>query len=325
MNNQLVSILIPVYNAEKYVAEAIESALNQTYKNIEIIIVDDGSTDKSWEIIESYRQKHPKIIKTYRQENKGACAARNKAFELSDGKYIQYLDSDDLLASDKIEHQIKYFDGSGEDDFLVNGHWGRFIKSVTEDIAWGPHKLLQKNLKPIDWLLVNHMSTIASWLTSRKLINKAGKWDEELTINQDGEFFNRVMLNSKLIYFCNGAKNYYRSSVLKSISSSVYKISSIKSQFKTIQSFDAILCSLEKSERVNKAIKKRYINFIFLYYPYEKILTSIAFKRINDINIEIDLPGTRLQNKLVKYFGLRIGLILYSFYYQIRYGRNRIE
>lgn len=202
----LISILIPVYNAEKYFAEAFESALNQTYKNFAIIIVDDGSTDRSWEIIESYREKYPNIIKTYKQENKGACAALNRAFELSTGQYIQYLDADDLLASDKIEHQIKYFDGSGNDNFLVNGRWGRFKESISEEINWGPHKSLQKDLDPIEWLLTNHLSAVSCWLTPRKLIQNSSGCNENLVINQDGEFFERIILNSKFVYYADDAE-----------------------------------------------------------------------------------------------------------------------
>ena len=210
MKYPLVSILIPVYNTDKFVAEAIESALYQTYKNIEIIVVDDGSTDKSWEIIESYRKKYPSIIKTHKQENKGACAARNKGFELSSGQYIQYLDADDLLAPDKIQHQIKFFDGSGNDDFLVNGMWKRFEYSIDKELDDGLDDNLQKDLNPIEWIIINRMTAQSAWLTPRNLISEAGKWSEELITNQDGEYFCRVIIKSKMVYYCGKAKTYYR-------------------------------------------------------------------------------------------------------------------
>lgn len=102
----LVSILIPCYNAEKWLAETLESALAQTWDNIEIIVVDDGSTDKSLAVA---KQFEPDGVKVISQANKGASAARNRAFQESQGDFIQYLDADDLLVPDKIELQVKLF------------------------------------------------------------------------------------------------------------------------------------------------------------------------------------------------------------------------
>ena len=107
----LVSILIPCYNAERYIAESIESGLNQTYPNIEVIVVDDGSTDGSADVIRSYGHR----IKYEIGPNQGGCAARNSAFHMSSGEYIQFNDADDLLHIDKIEKQIQLLlDGSAD-------------------------------------------------------------------------------------------------------------------------------------------------------------------------------------------------------------------
>ena len=101
---QLVSILIPVYNAEAFVAEAIQSALNQTWPAKEIVVVDDGSSDQSREILKGFESAGIKLIE---QENRGASAARNRAFTQAQGDYVQYLDADDLLAPDKIAIQMQ--------------------------------------------------------------------------------------------------------------------------------------------------------------------------------------------------------------------------
>ena len=100
--NPLVSILIPCFNNEAFVGEAIESALSQTYSNIEVIVVDDGSTDQSLDIIKSFEKK----IKWLSGPNRGACAARNAALKLSQGQFIQFLDADDLIDKQKISKQI---------------------------------------------------------------------------------------------------------------------------------------------------------------------------------------------------------------------------
>lgn len=302
-----VSILIPVYNAEKYVAEAIESALNQTYKNIEIIIVDDGSIDKSWEIIETYRQKYPSIIKTYKQENKGAAAARNKGFEISTGQYIQYLDADDLLAPDKIEHQIKYFKGDDREDFIVNGHWIKIKEHINEEIDWGPHKSIQQDLDNIDWILANHMSQTSCWLTPRSLIIKAGVWNEELTFNDDGEFFARVILNSSKVYFCINSKIYYRIHEGLSISKQARTKKGMQSYFNTIVSLENNLLNFENSFRTRKFIANKYLEFLYSYYPQGGELKNIALLKIKNFEKPDFKPkGSKIFEVINDIFGFKV-------------------
>lgn len=98
----LVSIIIPCWNAECYVGEAIESALAQTYPNVEVIVIDDGSTDGSLEVIQSFGER----IRWETEPNRGACAARNRGIALARGKLIQFLDADDLLYPRKLELQV---------------------------------------------------------------------------------------------------------------------------------------------------------------------------------------------------------------------------
>ncbi|MDF4756482.1 glycosyltransferase family A protein, partial [Vibrio parahaemolyticus] len=104
---QLVSVIVPLYNAEKYIEETMESILNQTYKNIEIVIVDDGSKDQSSSIVKNLKKKYPEQIKYILQENQGVSVARNTGIENASGEYISFLDSDDLWHPTKIEKQIE--------------------------------------------------------------------------------------------------------------------------------------------------------------------------------------------------------------------------
>lgn len=108
MENNLVSIITPMYNSEKYIKQCIESVINQTYKNIEMIIIDDGSTDKSRQIVLEYANKYD-LIKYIKQErNMGIAEARNNGIRSSKGRFIAFLDSDDLYKKDKIEKQINF-------------------------------------------------------------------------------------------------------------------------------------------------------------------------------------------------------------------------
>lgn len=103
----LVSVIIPVYNAEEFIGKTLDSVLNQTYKNFEIVLVDDCSKDNSQQIIKKYQASHSEIVYFRQSTNQGAGAARNKALELAKGQYVAFLDADDLWYPQKIEKQIR--------------------------------------------------------------------------------------------------------------------------------------------------------------------------------------------------------------------------
>jgi len=106
-NNELVSVIMPTYNLEKYIKRTLESALRQTYEKIEIVIVDDRSTDRTTYIIEELQKEYPQIVCYSQEKNMGAGAARNKALELAKGRYVAFLDGDDFWKPQKIELQLK--------------------------------------------------------------------------------------------------------------------------------------------------------------------------------------------------------------------------
>lgn len=110
-----VSIIMPCYNSEKYIEKAIQSVLEQTYRNFELIIIDDDSTDKTWEIIEQYAKKDFRVICTKKDENeKGISKSMNKGIEMARGKYITRMDSDDIIIPEKIFRQVQFLDKNEE-------------------------------------------------------------------------------------------------------------------------------------------------------------------------------------------------------------------
>lgn len=111
MNDNLISIIIPVYNVSKYLRQCLDSVVHQTYKNLEIILIDDGSTDNSLSICEEYQLKDQRII-LITQENKGNATARNKGIEMSSSEYIMFMDSDDWMALNTVESVIPYIEDS---------------------------------------------------------------------------------------------------------------------------------------------------------------------------------------------------------------------
>jgi glycosyltransferase involved in cell wall biosynthesis len=122
MDHPLVSVVIPVYNCERYLAEAIESVLNQKYRPIEIIVVDDGSTDDSAEVANRFDSS----VRYFYQARSGAGAARNRGVGLSKGEYLAFLDADDIWIEDKLRLQMGVFKSNPEADFVF-GHLQQFI------------------------------------------------------------------------------------------------------------------------------------------------------------------------------------------------------
>lgn len=108
MNNDLISVIVPVYNSEKYISKCIEAIINQTYKNLEIILIDDGSKDKSEEICKKYQEKFKEIIKCHSIPNSGPSKARNYGIDNAKGKYLIFLDSDDIIENDYIEKMLEH-------------------------------------------------------------------------------------------------------------------------------------------------------------------------------------------------------------------------
>ena len=109
MNDQsLISIILPVYNAEKYLYKALDSIVNQTYKNLEVICVNDGSTDKSEEIILNFKNKDSRIVYIKNEKNIGLIKTLNKAIDIANGKYIARMDADDISLPERLEKQYNF-------------------------------------------------------------------------------------------------------------------------------------------------------------------------------------------------------------------------
>ena len=211
----LVSILIPCFNAAPWLAGAIESALAQTHAAIELVVIDDGSTDDSLAIARTFESRGVRVIP---QANAGASAARNHGLRLARGEFIQFLDADDLLAPDKIERQLQTL--AVAPGTIAAGPWGRF-----EDDPVGARFVPEENWRdstPAEWLALNFagrgMMPPAAWLAPRALLDVAGPWDERLTLNDDGEYFCRVLLASAGVRFSADARAFYRSNLSGSLS-----------------------------------------------------------------------------------------------------------
>ena len=263
----LVSILIPAYNAEKTIAYTLQSAIDQTWPNKEIIVVDDGSRDRTAEILRSFESKGVSVVYT---ENRGLPAAVNCAYRLSQGDYIQELDADDLLAPDKIERQLAASREVNNRRVLLSSPWASFYYRTRS--AQFVHNSLCQDRSPVEWLLRKmndnvHMQN-ATWLVSRELAEAAGPWDERLHYDQDGEYFARVVLASQGTRFVPGTGIFYRvsspSTRISHIGNSNRKKDSLLLSMKLHVQY---LRSLEESDRVRKACLAYLQSWYGVFYP----------------------------------------------------------
>ncbi|HHX8291396.1 TPA: glycosyltransferase family 2 protein [Vibrio diabolicus] len=140
----LVSVIMPTYNSTGTVVESIQSVLSQTYKNWELIIVDDRSTDNTWQVIQTYADKYDNIRVYQNKENLGAGASRNFAIEKAKGRFIAFLDSDDLWTEDKLSEQIAFM---LENDYpLTYTHYSRFTSGEELSVVTAPEYTTYKKL-----------------------------------------------------------------------------------------------------------------------------------------------------------------------------------
>ncbi len=189
MSNILVSVIVPVYNTEQYIVEALDSIINQSYKNIEIICINDGSTDNSLSILNDYASKDSRI-KVFSQKNKGLPATKNVGVSLANGEYICFVDSDDIISLNTIESSVKLVEKTGC-DVVVN-----YLHITNRHLD---SKILKR-----PW-----MASTQPFIKKEVFINNPDiHYDENLTRGEDIVFSNKLMalidnvaLNNESIYF----------------------------------------------------------------------------------------------------------------------------
>jgi PST family polysaccharide transporter len=264
----LVSILIPAYNAQEWIADTLRSALAQTWPRKEIIVVDDGSKDNTVAVARRFESQGVLVIG---QKNSGASAARNNAYAHCHGDFIQWLDADDLLAPDKIFKQMDVVLAGLSKRTLLSSPWGYFM--------YRPHRAhfvktdLWSDMSPYEWLLrkmgKNVFMQTAAWLVSRELTEAAGPWDVRLLGDDDGEYFCRVLLASDTVRFVPQAKVYYRAFRFDGLSYIGRFPDKIEAHWLSMQLHIQYLRSL-KDDAATRAACLRYLRDNLIYFYPEK-------------------------------------------------------
>jgi len=188
MAQNLVSVILTCYNGEKWIGETIRSVFSQTYKDIEIIIINDGSTDKSSEIIKQFLSD--KRVKHIEQKNKGIPGARNRGFYESKGKYICILDQDDIWLPGKVEKQVKYLESNNQIGVVYTGTAYIDMNGKSLGIREFP-ELKEGNLFEL-FLDRGVAVPIVGTMIRREVINQAGEFDEKLFGEDDFDILLRI-------------------------------------------------------------------------------------------------------------------------------------
>ena len=197
---ELVSVIIPTYNRSKLVTRAVESALQQTYPNCEIIVVDDGSTDDTREILGSYKDR----IKYIYQENSGQGVARNTGIRAARGKWIAFLDSDDIWLPEKLSRQMEILTRSNAKVSYTNMIWNSKVGDISSSNK-ASHKNPNYEVKvfdePLDLILFGRWNAVVSSLVvERNLLFRMGCFDERVKTRQDRRLCLRLAFETPFAY-----------------------------------------------------------------------------------------------------------------------------
>ena len=305
-----VSIIMPVYNAATFLVGSIESILKQTYPNIELIIIDDSSTDESFAIAKSFEGASVKVLK---QKNAGAAVARNTGLGVATGTYIQFLDVDDYLTIDKIEKQMAEL--AGRINVIAVCNYASFINDdeIEGLKADDQSSFIYSSDCPSDFLInllggygndSNFIQTNC-WLTPRAIIDKSGFWRNYRCPDDDGEFFSRVILNCEGIIYVPLILNFYRrqNNDFKLSTNSTKKY--VQNTLLTIDLKYQFLQLKHSSLALERAFAKQYLDYAIFNYPLYTIFSKISLKRYIQFNQKVELPI--LGGKFIEFVKLIFG------------------
>jgi len=272
---------MPAYNAGKYIAEAVKSVLGQSYKNLELIVVNDGSTDDTADQLKKITDSR---IAIYEQANRGQSAAANFAYSKSSGSLIKFMDADDIISQTFIEKQVNRI--GAKDDIIISAAWGRFYNDDISTFILSPESVW-RDMAPQEWLIAswrnaNAMMQCALWLIPRKILGSSGLWDENISLINDLDFFTRVLLNSKQVLFEESAVLYYRSGLGNSLSGTKDR-KAILSAFTSMDKATKNLLASNSGIEAKLACSNTWQQFIYDTYPQYPDLVAVAEKRVAEL------------------------------------------
>jgi glycosyltransferase involved in cell wall biosynthesis len=305
MMSPLVSVIIPCRNGAAWLDDAVQSCLNQTWRNLQIILVDNGSADGSFELATRYASYGVLVLECTRE---GAAAARNVGLAHARGDLIQFLDVDDVLDRDKIRVQVERL-ARVANESVASGAWSRF-RCIPGEAPFSP-EAVWRDFEPQEFLISSWlgggMMPNFAWLTPRTLIERAGRWDERLSLHDDGEFFSRIVLAASSIVFCGTARGYYRTVPGASVSKQ-RDLNSLASGLKSIDLSCRRLLQHCANAEAARACATHYQRFAYDTYPDAPDLVLEAERRARELGgSELRPGGGPAFQMLARGFGWKFG------------------
>jgi glycosyltransferase involved in cell wall biosynthesis len=305
MLSSLVSICIPCHNAAPFVGAALDSALAQTWPNLEIIVVNDGSTDESSAVLATYADRGVKII----TEKCGSAAkARNRALQEAPGDYIKFFDADDLMNPEFIERQMARL--AGRSDAVASSEWGRFYGDDLTTLRLNPQSVW-RDMESTEWLVeawrdARPMMQPGMFLIPASILRKAGGWDESLTLIDDFEFFARVLCHANEVLFTPGAVLSYRSGLKGSLSGQKSR-RAVESAYHSLLKGTGHLLARRQDADAKRSCANLLQDFIHTYYPDHADLRHAMKLRVEELGgSDLSPDGPPRFQKLRRLLGWRL-------------------
>ena len=305
----LVSVIVPAWNCEAWISDAIRSAVSQTWERIEVIVIDDGSTDRTGELARDWPDSR---VMCLRQEHQGAAAARNRGLRQANGDFIQFLDADDVLAADKLALQLAAL-GENPPDSVASCSWARFASGsqpapFDDEPVWPVED-------PVEWLIRSlsgeGMMQPAGWLVPQSITNTCGPWNESLTLHDDGDYFARVLVKAARNVFVRGAAIFYRD-VAGSLSKRRSR-AAIESAFSVCNARRDTLLSIRNDLPARRALATQYAQFAYEFDDAAPDLTKRALEAIRLLAASpVNVIGGSAFRAMSKAFGFGVALRLRS-------------
>ena len=282
-SNPKVSVIVPVYNVEKYLKKCLDSLVNQTLNDIEIIIVNDGSPDNSKKIIKEYKKKYPSIIKVLDQTNQGLSDARNNALSLTTSKYIMYVDSDDYVATDMVEKMYNKIVKDNADVVIC----GNNVVDENYNLILSTYPSNNNYSNDIEKIIFGNMCAWNKIYKKSLLVNNNLKFRSKVWY-EDLDYSYKVFAKAEKTTFLE--ENLYNY-LLRS--NSIMNSQKANRNLEILQALNEII----KYSKSNKIYKKNYsiMEYLCIFHVYISAITRVINMNV-DKKLKLDLI-----NKFIKY------------------------
>ena len=291
----LVSICVPCRNAAPYVEATLASLLGQSWRHLEVVVVDDGSTDDSVRRVEAIADPRVRLM---RGRFGSAARARNVAWGEARGELIKFMDADDLLSPDAVAVQVARLQHRA--DAVAMAQWGRFYNDDLSTFQFDKRSVAADG-DPVDWLVrawadAEPMMQAGMFLIPKILLERCGGWDEDLSLIDDFEFFTRLLCHAQELLYTPEAILYYRSGLSESLSARRGR-DAAQSAFDAITTACTQLLARRSDAAARRSCANVMQNFIYGFYPQVPRLRAAMAERIRALGGS-DLPppgGPRFQ------------------------------